>query len=414
MIEIGENKWRTLDQPIYLGDGRQVYRVFANDKQVYPENKSNYMVKCRGRRTIHASHSHDGRLANALYGPGPIARIYDVAEEIYGYIPPDVHTSVDYFFPCNSVSFDISVSFSAVLRGRTLSVRTSSNAKTTDFTNYRRHNGFCEIQNIGGHNYTFIEEYIENGKWGEEYGSIINPEIYHKTCCPLYGTTPIACPNVILTHFYPAWWSEESIIDADILVSIQMSTPYACGPIAAGYVEYGYDFGNETWGSACLEHMSYPEISANNGIHRVHAIVNSVPGHKYSEYPTPEQQFRLREDCKPHYNSQPAIGNGYVTCGFPTYSNPDNPGGDTDIATRIPYLRVSGVTMNKNLNVSIPEYRSFPSYNFTDNWKNYTYGEHYLNGATLCEVPIDEFLYVGEYDFAPEEHKEPRMSDLEW
>lgn len=49
MIFIGNNKFRTLEQPIYLKDGRQVKEVWANGTMVYPEELTGNLVKVYGR-----------------------------------------------------------------------------------------------------------------------------------------------------------------------------------------------------------------------------------------------------------------------------------------------------------------------------------------------------------------------------
>ena len=408
MIDINGNEFRTLANPIYLADGQRVLRVFANDKQVYPEINNPRIIKMRGSRTIHASHSHDGILANALYGTG-----YTSNSRINNL--PDI-TPKDFIFETESRSFDITVSFCAVLKSEWISMlQTETNASytTTDFRDYAEH--IARALTNGAHDAEYISRYIQYGDWGADVGCAVDVKEYNRLLCPLYGVEPVPCRNCVLSgsRSYPREENDGtitdagSIIDADILVSIQMTTPKACPCVATNRIlrSYGYST-QEAYGKMTQSKTSFPEYSANNGIHRVHAVVNANPHNTNGSgaFPVNLQMFRKSEGFKACHNGQPAIGNGHITCGFPTFGD-RNP--------RIRYLRVAGVAPDVSLSCEFPDWGS--DYNFTDDrTKLHSTDPYYeiYRGSTLCEVPIDEFLYVGDYSSATPEQREPQLSDL--
>ena len=60
MIQIGNNTWRTLQQPIYVND-KKVLEVWVNgDKLVYPENSAdNTFIKIRGKVSLNEAYGED-------------------------------------------------------------------------------------------------------------------------------------------------------------------------------------------------------------------------------------------------------------------------------------------------------------------------------------------------------------------
>lgn len=408
MIRVNGNEYRTLSQPIYLGDGRQVCRVYANDRQVYPEMGNANIIKIRGRRTIHNSHSHDGLLADALYGVGAANRntFNKLAKQIYGENPYDVY---DNHFKCGPIPFDITVSFSAVIRSSypgMLAARTNGNFKTTDFRYYDMHLNAVDMRFGSTWVGRVIQHYNETGSWdtpGTSYNySPIMYQDYQRFCCPLCDMEPITCRNYIETLKMNGSFESNNFIDADILVSIEMSTPLACSPMPIGEIWRSAFIGyTAVWGKCYPDQLSFPEFSENNGIHRVHAVLNDNPDKVSNGYPHGRQTFRKVNGIhRPLYSSEPLIGNGKVTCGFPSYTS-----GTSGI---IDYLCISGFATDTNLTCKFPDWGA--EYNFTENLQSKHTGIFY--GVILCEVPIDEFLYVGSYANAPAHHREPQLSEL--
>lgn len=401
MIEIGGHQFRTLSQPIYLGDGRRICRVYANDKQVYPEIGNPNLVKIRGRRTIHASHSHDGVKAEELYGIGR---------------PNTLKSGVDGYFACGPHSFDITVSFSAVLKSSysgMFTVRTNGTFQTTDYTNYANHLDPLDMNFGSWWVGRVIDYYNETGSWdtpNTAYNySPVPLQTYYRMCCPLFGTEPALCSNYIKTPVVNGSYSNNSFIDADILVSIQMSTPHVCGPIVVGEIWKDAFLGyTSVCGKCYQDRMSFPEFPANNGIHRVHAIVNCNPNNVSNGYPNSSQYFLANENFRPHFSSQPAIGNGHVTCGFPSFSYKYKSGSRTYTEAHIRYLRIAGAATDVSMRLEFPDWGAH--YNWIEDLSSNHSGMYY--GITLCEVPIEEFLYVGTYNNAPVEHREPQLSEL--
>ncbi len=188
-----------------------------------------------------------------------------------------------------------------------------------------------------------------------------------------------------------------------------MSTPQACGPVIAGAIWNGRGIGgSEVWGLCQQDKRSFPEFSANNGIHRVHAILNCDPDGVRNAYPRMNQIFFPDEGFRPHYSSQPAIGNGYLTCGFPSFSYSQKVGSSRWYYAHIRYLRLIGLATDVGLNFEFPDWAA--EYSYSENLSSKHDGSFY--GIILCEVPIDEFLYSGTYNNAPAVHKEPQLSEL--
>lgn len=389
MIETGGHEFRTLAQPIYLGDGRQICRVFANDVQVYPEMEDADIIKVRGHRTIHASHSHSGTEAEEAYGIGRTGRFSDVD---------------DGYFAC-SVHFDIDVSFSAVLKcsyRNMLKAKTDGAFRTTDFSNPPEH--VWPVDFLPGADWVgrVIDDYNTTGYL---YPNIFYDFEFTKMCCPLFGTEPITISNYIETPIRGGSFSDNSFIDADILVSIQMSTPQVCNPVLAGAIWKSGSLGySEACGVCNYDHLSITEYSANNGVHRAHAIINDTVNGNPNNYPHSNQWYIKNEGFRPHFSSEPAIGNGYVTCGFPSFSN--------NGVANIRYLKIAGVPIDIGLNFQFPDWAA--QYNFSANRWSKSTDYTQLSGITLCEVPIGEFLYIGKYSTAPPEHREPQLSELSY
>lgn len=57
MIRIGNRKWRTLEQPLYV-NGKKVLEVWADDHLVYPENTGEF-IKIRGKISFNEAYGED-------------------------------------------------------------------------------------------------------------------------------------------------------------------------------------------------------------------------------------------------------------------------------------------------------------------------------------------------------------------
>lgn len=192
-----------------------------------------------------------------------------------------------------------------------------------------------------------------------------------------------------------------------------MSTPRACAPILAGAIwrEGAFSY-REAIGKCNQNRTSFPELSANNGIHRVHAIVNCDPDNT-NEYPNKDQYFLQMEDFRPFYSSQPAIGNGHVTCGFPSFAYEYNQGGNMVREAHIRYLQILGIMNDIGMSIVFSDWAS--QYNWTEDLSDLHDGGFkggVYSGITLSQVPIEEFLYVGKYNDAPIKHREPQLDEL--
>ena len=391
MINVNGNEYRTLDQDIFV-NGKKVYAAFANNKLVYPEAGSErqyYIAKIKGSRTIHASHSHTGEFPLANYG-----------------MPHSVRSSVrvDDMYACEN-HFDITVSFCAVVMSEfPVEWHTDGTRETTNVK--ERYWGHClESQNTFVDGYEdLIRTYAETGKFTNET-YLITPVEFYNMCCPLYDVSPIPLPNYIT--------SDDAYVD--LLVSINMSTPVACGPkvkqsiyrVGARPGSLAYD---EAFAKLTMRKTSFPEISSNNGIHRCNYIfTRSDAPHEIQS----DLGYRWIVPSNDYYNFRRSSQGAF---GLTKIGNDHLYGGLFGSGSALNSLTLFGVPKLEDLAIDF-EFDSWAAqYRFDCDIKRNIQTEGTpidIKGILLTEVPFTELIYQGTYADAPEEHREPRESDLE-